>query len=129
MIRTEYDSNGRPYAENWEDHLVESLKDPEYAREYLNAALEEDDYRVFLLALRHVATAFGIKYVADEAGLNRENIYKMLSSNGNPRISSLIGLLRAVGVRLKTETAEPAKAPRKRSTPKPKATRRPAVRV
>lgn len=129
MIRTYYGSNGKPIAESYEDHLVESLKDPAYAQEYLNAALEDEDYRVFLLALKDVATAFGIKNVADEAGLNRENIYKMLSPNGNPRISSLIGLLRAIGVRLKTETAEPVKMPPKKSAPKPKAPRRPAVRV
>ncbi len=129
MIRTYYDSNGRPYAESYEDHLVESLKDPAYAKEYLNAALEDDDYRVFLLALRDVATAFGIKNIADEADLNRENIYKMVSPNGNPRISSLIGLLRAVGVRLKMETAESATQPPEKSAPKPRLRRRPVVRA
>ena len=130
MIRTYYDSNGKPYAESYEDHLVESLRDPEYAKEYLNAALEEEDHRVFLLALRDVATAFGIANVADEAGLNRENIYKMLSPNGNPRISSLIGLLRALGVRLNIETTKSVTlSPKKKTALKSKIGRRPAVRV
>lgn len=35
--------------------------------------------------------------------LRRENIYKMLSAKGNPKISSLVALLRSVGVQLKTE--------------------------
>jgi len=44
---------------------------------------------VFLLALRDVADAFGIRRIAAKAHLNRENIYKMLSAKGNPKISSL----------------------------------------
>ena len=103
MIRIEYDADGRPLSASYEDYLIESLKDPEEAKAYLNAALEDEDYHVFLLALRDVATAFGITDIASNAELNRENIYKMLSAKGNPRISSLIPLLRAIGVRLTTE--------------------------
>lgn len=106
MIRTDYDANGQAIAENYEDHLIESLKDPGFAKEYINAALEDEDYRVFLMALRDVADAFGITKLATSAGLNRENIYKMLSTKGNPRISSLIPLLRAIGLRLSTEKTE-----------------------
>ncbi len=106
MITTEYDNQGLPVAESYEDHLRESLKDPECANAYINAALEEDDHRVFLLALRDVADAYGIKKVASSAKLNRENIYRMLSEKGNPRISSLIPLLKAIGVRLATEPIE-----------------------
>ena len=103
MIRIEYDVDRRPLSASYEDYLIESLKDPEEAKAYLNAALEDEDYRVFLLALRNVATALGVTTIASNAELNRENIYKMLSAKGNPRISSLIPLLRAIGVRLTTE--------------------------
>ena len=37
--------------------LRENLQDPEYAAEYLNAAIEDGDEKVFLLALRDVADA------------------------------------------------------------------------
>ncbi len=103
MTITEYDKNGRALSASYHDYLIESLKDPDEARAYLNAALEDEYYRVFLLALRDVADAFGITSVAAKADLNRENIYKMLSAKGNPKISSLVALLRAVGVQLKTE--------------------------
>lgn len=53
----------RPYKEL----LIESLKDPEQAVAYLNAALEEDEekkesYELFLVALRNVAEAWGLNY-------------------------------------------------------------------
>lgn len=102
----ERDIYGEPLTASYEDYLIESLKDPKEARAYLNAALEDEDYRVFLLALRDVADAFGITKIATKAGLNRENIYRMLSRNGNPSISSLFPLLHAIGVRLNTELAK-----------------------
>ena len=90
-------------SEPWVDYktgLLEDLQDPEEALAYLNAALEDEDPRVFLLALRDVAEARGISQVARDAQLNRENLYRMLSLNGNPQLSSLTALLRSIGLRL-----------------------------
>lgn len=39
---------------NYEDSLIEALKDSEKAIAYLNAALMDEDQRVFLLALKDV---------------------------------------------------------------------------
>src|SRR4051812_29444379 len=103
MAHIKLDKKGKALTESYEDHLLASLKDPSYASDYLNAALEDEDYRVFLLALRDVANALGVKAVAEEAGLNRESLYKMLSENGNPKLSSVVALLRAIGVRLTTD--------------------------
>jgi probable addiction module antidote protein len=97
------DINGKPISRDYEDFLSEQLQDPQEARSYLNAALEEEDHRVFLLALRDVAKAHGISRIASETKLNRESLYKMLSESGNPQVSSLVALLRAVGVRLSTD--------------------------
>jgi len=63
------------------------LADPEEAAAYLNAALEDGDQQVFLLALRDVAEARGMSQVAREARLNREIMYRMLSPTGNPQKS------------------------------------------
>jgi probable addiction module antidote protein len=73
----------------------------------LNAALEENDRRVFLLALCDITEARGFSQVAQDASLNRENLYRMLSPTGNPQLSSLKTLLHSVGLRLavKVETA------------------------
>jgi probable addiction module antidote protein len=91
---------------SYRDSLLESLQDPEEAAAYLDAALEDEDSRVFLLALRDVAEARGISSVAAEADLNRESLYRMLSEEGNPRLSSLDALLRALGLRLAVEVRE-----------------------
>jgi probable addiction module antidote protein len=91
----------------YEEGLFEDLRDPEEAIAYLNAALEDEDQRVFLLALRDVVESRGMSQVAREAGLNRENLYRILSLNGNPQLSSLTTLLRSLGLRLAIEQAVP----------------------
>jgi probable addiction module antidote protein len=81
--------------------LIEGLRDPREAEEYLNAALEEDDPELFLLALRNVAEAQGgVAQLAGKTKLNRESLYKMLSEKGNPEFKSLDVLLHALGFRL-----------------------------
>lgn len=86
---------------SYRDAMLESLKDPKEAEAYLNASLEEHDPELFLLALRNVAEAHGgISKFSRKAKLNRENLYRMLSKKGNPRLESLTHLLDAMGFRL-----------------------------
>ena len=92
----------RPYTEG----LIAALKDPLEAAEYLNAALEDGSNEVFLLALRDVAEAHGMKRIAAEAALNRESMYKMLSDRGNPQLSSLTAVLEQFGLKLAVEVNE-----------------------
>ena len=81
-------------------------KDPEFAAEYLKAALEdEDEPRVLLIALRHVAQAQGIAKVAKAAGVERESLYRALSARGNPRLSTLVAVTKAIGLKLTVEAA------------------------
>lgn len=81
-------------------------KNPEFATEYLKAALEDaDEPRVLLIALRHVAQARGIARIAKAAGIERESLYRALSARGNPRLSTLYAVAKAVGLRLTLEAA------------------------
>ena len=81
-------------------------KSPAFAAEYLKAALEdEDEPRVLLVALRHVARAQGIAKVARAAGVERESLYRALSKNGNPRLSTLHAVAKAIGLNLTLEAA------------------------
>lgn len=81
-------------------------KDPSFAAEYLKDALEdEDEPRVLLLALCHLALAQGIARVARAAGIERESLYRALSARGNPRLSTLVAVTRAVGLKLTVEAA------------------------
>lgn len=81
-------------------------KDPKFAAEYLRAALEEEDEpRVLLIALRHLAQAQGIAKVAKAAGIERESLYRALSIHGNPRLSTLFAVTKAVGLKLTIKAA------------------------
>jgi probable addiction module antidote protein len=85
----------------YQPDLIEGLRDAREAEAYLNAALEEDDPELFLLALRNVAEAQGgVAQLAEKTKLNRESLYKMLSERGNPELRSLEALLHAMGFRL-----------------------------
>lgn len=92
-----------PITARYEDGLKASLTNPDEAAAYLNAALEENDQEIFLLALRDIAEARGFSQVAQDTFLNRENLYRMLSSTGNPHLSSLNALLQSLGLRLAVE--------------------------
>src|SRR5262245_20910897 len=89
----------------YKEHLFERLNTPEEITGYLNAAIDEGDIKVFLLALRDVAEAQGISKVAAEAELNSENLYRILSDRGNPRLSSIVSLLQALGVEIRLKPA------------------------
>jgi probable addiction module antidote protein len=81
-------------------------KDAKFAVEYLRAALEDEgEPRVLLIALRHIAQARGIARVAKAAGIERESLYRALSARGNPRLSTLAAVTRAMGLRLTVEAA------------------------
>ena len=86
------------------ERLIAELRaDPKLAAEYLNAAAEDGDPRVYLAALRTVAEAKGMAKVAKAAGVPRESLYRALSSSGNPRFSTLRAILKAAGLKMAVE--------------------------
>jgi len=98
-----------PRSVPWTPYLIRSLKDRKEAESYLNAALDDEDPRVFLVALRNVAEAQGgVSKVARTCKLNRESLYRMLSKKGNPSFESLGKLLSSMGFRLAVEKKDAA---------------------
>ena len=89
----------RPH-KNYDDHLLESLKDPAEAAAYLNAAIEENDPELLLVALGDVARAHGMTTLAQRSAIHRVSLHKMLSKRGNPEFSSLVRIVKAAGLRL-----------------------------
>jgi probable addiction module antidote protein len=86
--------------------IRELRENPRFAVEYLKAALEEDsEPGVLLIALRRVVLARGIAKIAKSAGVQRESLYRALSTRGNPRLSTLAAVTKAVGLRLTVEDA------------------------
>lgn len=88
---------------NWDS--AEFLDTPEAIASYLEAALEEEDAALLTHALGVVARAQGMTQIALEAGVTREALYKALSADGDPRLSTLMGVLKALGLRLDIKAA------------------------
>lgn len=89
-----------------DDAIIRRLRtDPEFAAEYVKAALEDNEEPlVLLLALRHLAKARGVAKVAKAAGIERESLYRALSRRGNPRLSTLVAVTKAIGLKLTVES-------------------------
>jgi probable addiction module antidote protein len=84
-------------------------EDPAYALETLNLILEDGEPGELLIALRQMTKAFGgVTAVAEKAELNPTQLYRTLSADGNPALSSLTAILKAMGLRLAVERIEAA---------------------
>ena len=65
-------------------------------------------------ALGIVAKARGMSQVAKIANLNRESLYKALSQTGNPEFTTVMRVVRAVGLTLAARPAQAKRTPKKR---------------
>lgn len=84
---------------SYREMLINRLRvDEELQLEHLKASLEDDMPEVFLLALRDVIEARGIARFAEEAELNREHLYRILSKDGNPKLDSFFKIIKALGL-------------------------------
>lgn len=77
------------------------LATPERQVAYIEAALEENDPAFLAKALGDVARARGMTQVARDAGVTREALYRALSEKGDPRLSTLMGVLKSLGLKLR----------------------------
>ena len=71
---------------------------PEAEQELLDDAVASGDGRYIAAALGTVARARGMTKVAAEAGVTREALYRSLSEDGDPRLSTLLGVAKALGL-------------------------------
>ena len=97
-----------------DDFMRERLADATFAAEYLQAAIDDGDTAVLLLALRRIAEARGgMAKLSRDTGLAREALYRTLSKGGNPRLTSLRAILDASGLRLMIAPAVKGRPKRK----------------
>jgi probable addiction module antidote protein len=89
-----------------------SFKTPDYLATaedvalYLDAALQEDDPKLLLEALRDIVRSQGgMTMMSERTGLNRESLYKSLSENGNPKLSTLFEIIKSLGLHLSVKAA------------------------
>lgn len=81
--------------------LIEQLReDPEYAVQYLNDSLQDNDPRMFLVALHDVIEAFAgnVNQIAKKTNCNRQNLYKVFKEGGNPEMKTILSVLDALNL-------------------------------
>lgn len=77
---------------------AEHLTTKEAIAAYLSAALASGDLEHFKDALNTAARAEGMAKVAAGAGVTREGAYKALKAGSKPQMSTILGLLDALGM-------------------------------
>ena len=87
--------------------VTDHLKTEEETIAFLEACFEEagDDAAFIAAALGEIARAHGMAEVAAATGLTREGLYRTLSKDGNPSLSAVLKVMKALGLKLKPEAA------------------------
>jgi probable addiction module antidote protein len=94
---------------NHEEVVIEQLRNPEMAKAYLDVALEDGDLVFFLEALQNVAQAReSITRLGEKTGLNHQNLYRILSPEGNPELRTISLILHNLGYRLSVQPIQPS---------------------
>ncbi|RUX26645.1 putative addiction module antidote protein [Mesorhizobium sp. M2A.F.Ca.ET.042.01.1.1] len=86
---------------------AEYFDDAESQAELLADAFETGDATYIAHALGVIARARGMTAVAKNAGVTREALYKALSGKGDPRLSTLLGVTKALGLQLDVKPIGP----------------------
>ena len=82
---------------------ADRLTTPEAIAAYLEAVLEDGDPALIAAALGDVARAKGMTELAKSAGVTRDALYKSLTKDGDPRLSTFLGVTKALGLKLQLE--------------------------
>jgi probable addiction module antidote protein len=93
---------------NTEDYL----QTPADVAAYLEAAFEDGDPELINHALGAVARSKGMTGIARRTGLGRQSLYKALSPDGRPEFTTVLKVVRALGLTLTVTPAVPARAAR-----------------
>ena len=89
---------------------AEYLGDAESQEVLIKDAFESGDPHYIAHALGIIARARGMTQLSRDAGVTREALYKALSKDGDPRLSTLTSVLAALGVKISADMAAPPPA-------------------
>lgn len=78
----------------------EQLRTPEDVADYLEEAFDLNDPAALRAALLDVAKSQGMRETAVKAGVTREGLYKSLSPEGDPKLSTLLAVLNTLGLKV-----------------------------
>ena len=83
---------------DWNEGLAEDLRDLDFAREFLTAAVE--DGVPLKVALGKVIRAMGVKEFSQSVGMPSPNVLRAIHPKHNPTQETLERLLRPFGLRI-----------------------------
>ena len=86
---------------------ADHLKTEEDITLYFEACLEEDpgDGSLVRVALGDIARARSMTKLAQDTGISREGLYRALSADGNPEFTTIMKVIKALGLRLHVEVS------------------------
>jgi probable addiction module antidote protein len=84
---------------------AEFIDGPEAEAALLADAFESNDPAYIAHALGIIARARGMTQVARDAGMSRMALYKSLSPAGDPKLSTLLSVMSALGMRLAVDVS------------------------
>ena len=85
---------------------AEFLDSPEMIASYIEAVMEDADPALITLALGNIARSKGMTEIAKKTGVTREGLYKALSAEGDPRLTTFLGVIKSLGLRLSVKPAQ-----------------------
>ena len=86
----------------------EFLEDEASQAFLLSDALASGDRSYIAHALGVIARARGMTQIAKDAGVAREALYRALSETGDPKLSTLLGVVSALGLKLQVAPKDAA---------------------
>jgi probable addiction module antidote protein len=92
---------------------AEFLDTPKAVKFYIEEAMESGDPQLISHALGVVARAKSMSDIAQKSGMSRESLYRSLSPTGKPEFSTVMNVLKALGLGLSVHTVS---SPPKRVT-------------
>ena len=90
--------------------LAEAIKNDDDVLALLEDALSTGDAGYIAHVFGVIARAKGMSKVAKKAGVTRDTLYKSLTKDGDPRLSTFIGAISAMNLRLRIGRAPRRKA-------------------
>ncbi len=87
---------------------AEHITTPEDQADLLSDALQSGNAAYVANALGVIARARGMAKVAQDTGITRPGLYKALSQDGDPRLTTLLGVVQSLGMKLVAEAVEAA---------------------
>jgi probable addiction module antidote protein len=86
-------------------NAADYLTDEATITAYLNAAMEDGDPALLLMALKNVAEARNMTRLAADAGIARASLYKALSPGAKPQMETILKVAGALGLRMSFQPA------------------------